>query len=99
MLLRIVALTLVIGATSRAYAQEAFSDGLPQTNNATLGQSVPESAWLDLRQQPASRSTAQSAPNWVEAINMTPAASTNGARTVFRIRMAHPPGDYQVLFF
>src|SRR6266852_6317949 len=99
MLLRIVALALLIGATSSTYAQEAFSGGLPQTNNATLGQSAPESAWLDLRQQPASHSTTQSAPNWVEAVNMTPAASTDGGKTVFRIRMAHPPGDYQVLFF
>jgi hypothetical protein len=99
MLLRIVALGFLIGATSPAFAQEAFSDGLPHKESPTLGQRVPESAWLDLRQQPASRSTAQSAPNWVEAVNMTPAASTNGEKTVFRIRMAHPPGDYPVLFF
>src|SRR5712692_6091387 len=99
MLLRIVALALLIRAASSAYAQEAFSNGLPKTNNATLGQSAPESAWLDLRQQPPSHSTTQSAPNWVEAVNMTPAASTNGGKTVFRIRTAHPPGDYQVLFF
>src|ERR1700694_4693111 len=99
MLLRIVALGFLIGATSPAFAQEAFSDGLPQTNNVALGQSAPHSAWLDLRQQPAARSTAQSAPNWIEAINMTQAASTNGGKTVFRIRVAHPPGDYSVLFF
>jgi hypothetical protein len=99
MLLRIVALGFLIGATSSAFAQEAFSDGLPHTKNAAIGQSAPESAWLDLRQQPSSRSTTQSAPDWVEAVNMTPAASANTGKTVFRLRMAHPPGDYQVLFF
>jgi hypothetical protein len=99
MLLRIVALGFLIGATSSAFAQEAFSDGLPHTKNTAIGQSAPESAWLDLRQQPSSRSTTQSAPDWVEAVNITPAASANTGKTVFRLRMAHPPGDYQVLFF
>jgi hypothetical protein len=99
MLLRIVALGFLIGATSSAFAQEAFSDGLPHTKNTAIRQSAPESAWLDLRQQPSSRSTTQSAPDWVEAVNMTPAASANTGKTVFRLRMAHPPGDYQVLFF
>ena len=101
MLLRIVALVLLIGATSPAYAQEAFSDGLPQTENPAAGaQAAPESAWLDLRQHPAARSTPQTAPNWVEAVNMTPAATSDAAaKTVFRIRVAPPAGDYQVLFF
>ncbi len=100
MLLRIVALGLLIGAMSPAYGQEAFSVGLPQIDNPASEPAVPETAWLDLRQQPAASSTAQSAPNWVEAVNMTPAALNDAAaKTIFRIRMAHPPGDYQVLFF
>src|ERR1700720_680533 len=100
MLLRIVALGSLIGAISPAYAQEAFSVGLPQIDNPASEPAVPETAWLDLRQQPAAGSTAQSAPNWVEAVNMTPAATNDAAaKTVFRIRMAHPVGDYQVLFF
>jgi len=65
------------------------------------GVALPQSAWLDLRQNAAANSNAQSAPDWVEALAMTPAPSTSSAagKTVFRIRTAHPPGDYQVLFF
>src|SRR6266853_578076 len=44
---------------------------------------------------------ARSSQPTVEALAMTPAPSTSSAagKTVFRIRTAHPPGDYQVLFF
>src|SRR6266478_5267702 len=64
------------------------------------GVALPQSAWLDLRQNAAAKSNTQSAPDWVEALAMTPAPSTSSAagKTVFRIRTAHPPGDYQVLF-
>src|SRR5213079_1242772 len=43
----------------------------------------------------------QSAPSWVDAVNMAPTVEINGAsaKTIFRIRIAHPPGDYQVLYF
>jgi len=61
----------------------------------------PESAWLDLRQNAGANSTMQSAPDWVEAVTMTPAAEENGetSKTFFHIQLAHPPGDYKVLFF
>jgi len=61
----------------------------------------PESAWLDLRQNAGANSTTQSAPDWVEAVTMTPAAEENGetSKTFFRIQLGHPPGDYKVLFF
>jgi hypothetical protein len=64
-------------------------------------ETLPESAWVDLRQNATANSTMQSAPNWVEAVTMTPAAGENGAtsKTIFRIQLAQPPGDYQVLFF
>jgi len=100
MVLRIVALIWLIGATSSALAQEAFSDGLPRKENDASVQSTAENAWIDLRQHPSAASRPQSAPSWVEAVNMTSATGMDGApRTVFRIRVARPAGDYQVIFF
>ena len=101
MLLRIVALGLLIGVTSHSVAQEAFSDGLPNGDAGATAQNAPDSAWLDLRQHPAASSKPQSAPNWVEAISMSQVANADGntAKTIFRIRVTQPPGDYQVLFF
>lgn len=101
MLLRIVALALLLSATSPVIAQEAFSDGLPQGDAAASSQNAPDSAWLDLRQHPAASSKPQTAPSWLEAISMTQTPNAEGgpAKTVFRIRVAQPPGDYQVLFF
>ena len=92
MLLRLVALIFLIGAASSALAQEAISNGLPQ-----IGDSRPaaESAWVDLRQQPAANSKPQSAPDWVEAVNMT----ANGAgKTIFRIRVSAPSAATEVMF-
>src|SRR5438477_7223209 len=100
MVLRIVALIWLIGATSSALVQEAFSDGLPRKENFASTQSTAENAWIDLRQHPSAASRPQSAPSWVEAVNMTSATGMDGApRTVFRIRVAPPAGDYQVMFF
>src|SRR5438270_4759010 len=100
MVFRIVALIWLIGATSSALAQEAFSDGLPRKENDASAQSTAENAWIDLRQHPSAASRPQSAPSWVEAVNMTSATEMDGTpRTVFRIRVARPAGDYQVMFF
>jgi hypothetical protein len=100
MVVRIVALSFLIGATSSALAQEAFSGGLPSKESSAGEQSTAESAWIDLRQHPSAASRPQSAPSWVEAVNMTSTAGADGTgRSVFRIRVAHPAGDYQVMFF
>ncbi len=100
MLVRIVALFFLIGATSSALAQEAFSDGLPRKESGAVEQSTAEKAWIDLRQHPSAASRPQSAPSWVEAVNMTSTAGADGTpRSVFRIRVARPAGDYQVMFF
>jgi len=66
-----------------------------------LGEALLESAWLDLRQNAPGFATTQSAPRWVEAVTMVPAQATNGGmpKSVFRIRVTQPSGDYQVLFF
>lgn len=100
MLVRIVALFWLIGATSSALAQEAFSDGLPQKESGATEQSTAENAWIDLRQHPSAASRPQSAPSWVEAVNMTSTTGADGMpRSVFRIRVGRPAGDYQVIFF
>ena len=100
MLPRLVALFWLIGATSTALAQEAFSNGLPAPDTASNPQVNAQNAWIDLRQHPSAASRPQSAPDWVEAVNMTSAAGRDGTpRTVFRLRVSHPAGDYQIIFF
>ena len=100
MLVRIVALLWLVGATSSALAQEAFSNGLPQRESGAIDQANVENAWIDLRQHPSAASRPQSAPGWVEAVNMTSATGVDGVpKSVFRIRVGRPAGDYQVLFF
>ncbi len=111
MLPRFVALALLIMAASPLRAQQALTDRLSASGETSLIQTAPSasstfqkstvaSAWLDLRQNAATHSKAQTAPGWVEAISMVPAQETDGtAKTVFRIRLAKPSGDYSVLFF
>jgi len=100
MLVRIVALLWLVGATSSALAQEAFSNGLPQRESGAIDQANVENAWIDLRQHPSAASRPQSAPGWVEAVNMTSTTGVDGVpKSVFRIRVGRPAGDYQVLFF
>jgi len=67
----------------------------------TARAAVAQSAWLDLRQSIAASSVRQTAPDWIGAVSMTPASEKDGlaSKTVFRIQLTHPPGDYKVLFF
>ena len=101
MLHRFVAFAFVIAATSSLVAQEALTDGLAAPPNAlNIGLSTPSSAWLDLRQNAPAHSTPQSAPSWVEAVGMMPAKPNEpAAKTIFRIRVVPPPGNYRVMFF
>ena len=101
MFLRVAVLALLFSATSRVYAQEAFSDALPTSSDMDLEQATPGSAWLDLRQSTSRNSKTQNAPAWVEAVTLSPAQSTGdmSSKSVFRIRVAQPAGDYHVLFF
>ena len=101
MFLRVAVLALLFSATSRVYAQEAFSDALPTSSDMDLEQATPGSAWLDLRQSTSRNSKTQNAPAWVEAVTLSPAQSTGdmSSKSVFRIRVAQPGADYHVLFF
>ena len=100
MLLRLAALILLISAVCPAFGQEAVNDGLPPSEDAvTPPKDVNQSAWIDLRQQPAGSSNPQTAPDWVEAVNMTAGTGNDGtAKTIFRIRVAKPAGDFQVIY-
>jgi hypothetical protein len=96
-----LAFALLLGTLFRVYAQEALNDNLPPSADTRPGQPIPESAWLDLRQNTPHTSTPQNAPLWVESVNLLPAqASVNTlSKSVFRIRVTRPNPDYQVLFF
>jgi hypothetical protein len=105
MLVRAV-FAIFFAAICRVGAQEAFTDALPSpadaTSDATPDQPVPESAWLDLRQNAPQNSKTQNAPAWVEALTLLPAETTESApmsKSVFRIRVTQPSPDYKVLFF
>jgi hypothetical protein len=101
MILRLAAIVLLLGVTGSLRAQEAFSNSLPPPTAAQTAISRPETAWIDLRQQPAAAAIPQSAPNWVEAVGLAAADSKGGvnAKSVFRIRVMQPGLQYQVLFF
>ncbi|PYK30430.1 MAG: hypothetical protein DME57_06885 [Verrucomicrobia bacterium] len=100
MFVRFVALICFICATASLHAQEAFSNGLPPNDDAASAQPLSQTAWIDLRQHPRAASRPQSAPDWVEAVNMTASAGTDGTpRTVFRIRVSRPSPNFQVMFF
>src|SRR2546430_10448478 len=100
MLLRDV-FAILFAAICRVYAQEALTDALPAPADATQ-QPIPESAWLDLRQNAPQNSKIQNAPVWVEALTLLPTETTEVApmsKSVFRIRVKQPSPDYQVPFF
>ena len=100
MLVRAV-FAIFFAAVCRVCAQEALSDALPSPAEL-IAQPFPESAWLDLRQNAPRNSKPQNAPAWVEALTLLPAEATEGggnSKSIFRIRVAQPGPDYQVLFF
>ena len=75
MLVRVV-FAILFAAICRVGAQEAFTDALPAAADATTAeQPLPESAWLDLRQNTPQNSKTQNAPTWVEGLTLRPAES------------------------
>ncbi|PYI94064.1 MAG: hypothetical protein DME97_04125 [Verrucomicrobia bacterium] len=98
MLSRVAALFLLVFAVSSTRGQEVFADSLAKT--ASKKSARVESTWLDLRQIPAASSKPQASPDWVEAISIVPSVKTPGVpeKTVFRIRLARPNAEAQVLF-
>ena len=100
MVIRFAALALLVLAMSSLHAQQALDDGLPAPGVNALKPAPAESAWLDLRQNKPVHSKAQAAPRWVEAVSLVPGQMADGSpKSIFRIRVAHPIGDYRILFF
>jgi hypothetical protein len=100
MLSRAIASALLLLGVSLAHGQDAFVRNSLR-NAAPKPVTNVESAWLDLRQTTAANSKPQTAPDWVEAVTVIPQEAKEGtpARTIFRIRLARPRADFQVLFF
>ena len=101
MLNRCIAFLVIAVAASSLRGQEALTDGLaPAAQPAAINQPPPNSAWLDLRQNAPTNAKPQTAPSWVEAVGMIPARPNDSkAKTIFRIRVIPPSGDYHLLFF
>jgi hypothetical protein len=99
MFFRVAALFLLVFAVSSTRGQEVFNDTLAKTPSKKSTR--VESTWLDLRQIPSANSKPQTSPDWVEAISIVPAVKTPGVpeKTVFRVRLARPNAEVQVLFF
>lgn len=97
---RAAALLLSFLAASSLFGQDVFSPSLGQSRGKNPARSI-ESAWLDLRQFSSASSKPQTTPDWVEAISIVPGEKNPGLpeKTVFRIRLAHPTSDAQMLFF
>ena len=93
-------LAMFLAAICSVCAQEALTDGLPSAADTSM-QASPESAWLDLRQIALRNSKTQVAPAWIEALTLLPGQATEGggSKSIFRIRVAQPGPEYQVLFF
>src|SRR3984893_7407349 len=99
MLLRILALVCLVFAGSNALAQEALNNDLPRKGPIVELRPPSGNAWIDLRQHPAASSNPQTAPDWVEQVNMNSGTGTDGAaKTTFRIGVSHPSPDLQVMF-
>src|SRR5213595_3754333 len=95
------AFAIFFAAVCRVGAQEALSEALPSPAEITA-QPLPESAWLDLRQNASRNSKTQNTPAWVEALTLLPGQATESGSTtksIFRIRVTQPGPDYQILFF
>ena len=101
MLLRLVAFALLaLAISSRLPAQQALDDGLPApAAELTKPSTKAESAWIDLRQNKPAHAKAQAAPDWVEAVSLVSSHMADGSpKAIFRVRVAHPVGDYGILF-
>jgi hypothetical protein len=100
MLSRVAALFLLVFAVSSTRGQEVFNDALTASPSKSTARKI-DSAWVDLRQIPAANSKPQTSPEWVEAISIVSGEKTAGIpqKTIFRIRLARPNTEAQVLFF
>jgi hypothetical protein len=98
MLLRVAAFAFFFSGILVSRAQVALDQTLPATTKiAPSIKEAPNSAWLDLRQNTPVNARPQTAPNWVEAVTIVPAATPG--KTVFRIRLSRPNDEARILLF
>ncbi len=97
---RAVAFVFVIFAAQVARGQEVMLGGGRAKLEISPAPTI-RSAWLDLRQNTTGRPGTQSAPGWVKAVTMLPQEASEGvaAKTIFRIQLAQPSSDSQLLMF
>jgi len=102
MLPRLIALAfaMVLVPCALLRAQQALPpEGSQVLKSSQSAAAMPESAWIDLRQNEAAHSKVQAAPAWVESVNFSPSdthAQSSG-KSVFRLRLARPNEDCQLL--
>jgi hypothetical protein len=102
MLFRFVALAFfVVGATALRAQHALPPAGSQILKPSQSAEAAPDSAWLDLRQNNPAHSKVQAAPAWVESVTFTGGkhATAGPAKSVFRIRLARPNEDCQILLF
>jgi hypothetical protein len=99
MLFRVLAPALLLATIASSRAQQAFNNSLSAKTDTPAEDAQVESAWIDLRQASATHSRVQSAPAWVEAVTLVPAASKSAVapKTIFRIRVSRPKKDFNIL--
>ena len=98
MFLRLIGLAAFVAAASALQAEEIPAGTIEQPVVAAAPEK-PNSAWLDLRQIRAATDKPQTAPAWVRSLTQKTIAAKDGAaaKTIFRIELTPPPGDYGLL--
>ncbi len=97
---RALAFSFVVFAAQLARGQEVILGGGPAKLEISQAPAV-RSAWLDLRRNTTGWPGTQTAPGWVKAVTMLPQEASEGvaAKTIFRIQLAQPSSDLQLLMF
>ena len=101
MWIRIAVATLLVTTVVEADAKDGYTSSRPSVWDTSGNGVPPHSAWLDLRQNASGSSTPQAAPSWVESVGLVPVPTREGVaeRTIFRIRIARPDRNLQMLLF
>ncbi len=105
MSLRIYASALCLLPVLCVHGQEVVVGGRKPSRapgkTETAKRQDTSSAWLDLRQTNVTNKKSQTAPAWVRGVEMLPRATkkTSATKTIFRVHLEAPPGEFQVLSF
>lgn len=95
-----LAFVVVVVPCALLNGQQALPpEGSQVLKSSQSAAAAPESAWIDLRQNEAAHSKLQAAPAWVESVTFSPSDphAQNSGKSVFRLRLARPNEDCQLL--